>query len=206
MRVLVDDSDCGTRSGSVADAVAQIAEELRERGRIIVEVDLDGRRCAGAELDELLDGDGAGPDPAVVRLTTADPADQVGDALAAATRELGTAGRLQQEAAELIEAGDASSGMQRLGQALEIWGNVQQIVTLGVELVALPLDAATVDGMSGRELVAGLDSRLREVVDALRRRDPVGLSDTLLYDMPEITQRWRDLLAELQRMIGKGQP
>ena len=37
---------------------------------------------------------------------------------------------------------------------------------------------------------------------ALQANDPVGLSDTLLYEMPEVVDEWRRLLEQLRGLVG----
>ena len=36
---------------------------------------------------------------------------------------------------------------------------------------------------------------------ALLERDPIGLSDTLLYELPGIVEEWRSILDTLKRQI-----
>lgn len=200
MRVLVDDVESGLEALPIGEAVQTAASEARRRGRIVVEVEIDGRPFAGAALDAILGCDNPGA-AEIVRLTTADLREQVGTVLDDAARELARADALQTSAAERIETSDSKGGMQQLGEALAIWGRVERAITLSTSLAEMPLESVTIDGIDAGQAVAELGDRLREIATALTARDAVGLSDTLLYDMPEITQRWRDLLAELRRRI-----
>ena len=52
----------------------------------------------------------------------------------------------------------------------------------------------------------GLNGHYLRDVRALLERDPIGLSDTLLYELPGIVEEWRSILDTLKRQIeGEGQ-
>ena len=198
MRVLLDEVECDVAPQSVAEAIAAGAALAQDRGRTIADVFVDGTRWTDDRL--------AGPESAnaaeEVLLVTSDPAELVSQALADAAEALGDADTLQREAAELMQADQHVAAMDRLQPAIAIWQAVQQAVVKGAHLVGLDLDTIEVDGTPMKAAIDRLGERLRMIRSALAANDPVGLSDTLLYEMPEVVAEWRALLAHVQVLVG----
>lgn len=198
MRVMLDQTVCDVRADSVESAIAAAAQMAEARGRMIVEVLVDGRiwthdepasESATKACDE-------------IQLTSADPADLVCQTFDQASEALREADALQQSAAELIQADQSPQAMAKLGEALAIWQSVQQAVSMGADVAGLDLDkeiaAASMEGVIER-----LNQHLEAIRIALENSDPVGLADTLLYDLPEVNVQWRGLLESLRRRVAK---
>lgn len=203
MRVLVDDNPCDVAATSVGEAIAVGAAIAENRGRLIVEVVVDGEAWSGERLGS---DDGAGADE--VRLTTADPIELVAQTFEDASTALMQADRLQQSAADLVRGDDLPAAMAQLGEAVEIWRSVQQAVVMGTELAGIDLEhgrisqaAAACAGSSFSEIIETLNSQLRGVRDALTARDTAALSDSLLYELPAVVQQWRALLDDLTHQV-----
>ncbi len=198
MRVLLDEVVCDVTPQSVAEAIAAGAALAQDRGRTIADVFVDGTRWTDDRL--------AGPEVAnaaeEVLLVTSDPAVLVSQTLADAAEALVDADTLQREAAELMQADQHVAAMDRLQQAIAIWQAVQQAVVKGSQLVHLDLEQIEVNGTTLRAAVDRLSERLRMMRSALAANDPVGLSDTLLYEMPEVVAEWRELLTHVQAQVG----
>ena len=198
MRVLLDEVVCDVTPQSVAEAIAAGAALAQDRGRTIADVFVDGTRWTDDRL--------AGPEVAnaaeEVLLVTSDPAVLVSQTLADAAEALVDADTLQREAAELMQADQHVAAMDRLQQAIAIWQAVQQAVVKGSQLVHLDLEQIEVNGTTLRAAVDRLSERLRMMRSALAANDPVGLSDTLLYEMPEVVAEWRELLTHVQTQVG----
>ena len=94
--------------------------------------------------------------------------------------------------------------MAALGDALRIWTGIEQAVRLSRNLLDIDLDAIEVNGTPVTVFVARLNERLRMLADALSAQDPVGTADTLLYELPEVVQDWRDVLQTLRRVVSEG--
>jgi hypothetical protein len=201
MHVLIDGQRSELQADTVSAVLSAAADAAKQRGRIIVEVEVDGELTTGAALDAIFDGQTRAEE---IRLSTADLTEQVRRALSAAQTELSSVDELQCQAAELIEGGQTAAAFQRLGEALEIWQRVQEAISIGSSLMELPLHELMVNGEPGSDLVERLGRHLRVMLQSLKTDDPIGLSDTLLYEMPPVIQDWRDLLSDLKRMSGKG--
>ncbi len=193
MRIFLDDAACqDIHADSVAAAVQAAADIARQRGRTIVDVMVDGSKWSADRIDS--DEAKAASGANEVRLVTADPLLLVCEAFADAADVLGEIDRLQQTAAELLQADRAGEAMERLGNALELWGSVHQAVTMGSAM-------ASVDLQPLQPSVERLTIRLKAVRSALEQRDVVALADTLLYDLPEVVNEWRSLLHGLRERV-----
>ncbi len=198
----MDETACDVETGSISKALAGAAAVARERGRAIVDVVIDGRPCAAEGLDhERLRGAAASE----IRLTTADCRQLVRQAFDDAATALSEADRLQQTAAELLQADRAQEAMQRLGEALDIWSNVRAAVLMGAEMAGIDLFAEAGNGQGGTQAtVTALSERLRSLRQSLTQGDTVAVADTLLYDLPEVITAWRAMLCDLQERVGDG--
>jgi hypothetical protein len=197
MNILVDDRPCETRATTVAEAIAEGVQLARTRGRMVVDVYVDGELWSESQLaSQTVMSRPAGE----VRLNTAVAADLAAEAFQQAAEAVLEADSLQREAAEMIQSGKLPAAMAKLAQALSIWSTVQAAAATGSAAVGLDLDSVLVDGVAMNRVVTGLNDRLRQLRDALTSGDTVTLSDTLMYDLPPVVTEWRSLLHELARL------
>jgi hypothetical protein len=198
MRVLLDKTVCDVQVDSVEDAIAAAADLAQQRGRMIVEVIIDGRTWTQVDLADASSLSSCEE----VHLTSADPAELVAQTFSQAGDALREADQLQQTAAELIQADHMPQAMDKLSEALNIWSSVQQAVSMGAEVAGL--DLATEIASAGLEgVIDRLNSHLKTIRTSLESRDPVGLADTLLYELPEMNVQWRGLLESLGRRVAE---
>jgi hypothetical protein len=206
MRVLLDDSLCNVEAVSVAEAIAGASAVAERQGRIIVEVRVDGVPwiCEG-ETDSLQVPDQVQE----IHLISADPIELVGETFRDAAVALNDAERLQAHTAKLLQAGDLTTAMARLDEVIGIWSAVQQALTLGVEVAQINLECIAPAGHGEAEsaasvgdVLAELNTHLREIQNALTNGDTAALADTLLYEMPPVMRQWRLMLHDLQSHLG----
>ena len=82
----------------------------------------------------------------------------------------------------------------------------EQFVSSVALAMAIDLDELRVGDDSIHDILTRLSEHLRAVRSALETDDPVGLSDTLLYDMPEVVGEWRELLDVLRARVSDQAP
>jgi hypothetical protein len=133
-----------------------------------------------------------------IRLTTADPTELVCTTFAEAADALNDADELHREAAELIQADQSRKAMEKLCDALSIWVAVQEAVQKGAALIQVDLDDLKICETTAQQSVERLAVQLQEMKQAVETEDPVHLSDTLMYELPDVVQQWRAMLRELQ--------
>ncbi len=203
MRVLFDEQPDLVKAKSVSEAVRAGIALAEENGRMIVEVLVDGEPWSDEAMVEASGEAGRGEE---VHIVTAEPTELVSQVFADAFDALPLAGERQREAGELLESGGQAEAMVKLGEALSIWQSVQQAVLMGAEVANIDLEQPTPGGLNPAVLIQQLSGKLELLRDALENEDPLGLSDTLMYDMPEIVEQWRMFLTELrQSVIGEPQ-
>ena len=195
MQILLDDIPCNVRARTVGEAIEGGADLARNRGRLIVDVTVDGFHLSATDLGSAQQHARTAQ---VVRLTTAEPVELVRQTFCDACEALTEADELQREAAQLLQSDQHTVSMDKLTEAISIWLCVQEAVIKGAQLMGLDLDA---EGSGDQELPDAI-RRLRERLDtvhrALQSRDEIGLADTLLYEFPLVIEQWQRVLAELQ--------
>ena len=203
MRVLLDEHLCDVKVDSVGAAIAAASALAQEKGRLIVEVLVDGQSWNGGQTDEELSSARANE----VRLTSVEPTDLVCRTFEDASLALADADALQQAAAELLQANQTTPAMEKLNEALSIWSAVRQAVVMGHEVMGGALDlskgqSADRDAQASMaQIINQLNAQLRAIRAALELGDTVALSDTLLYDLPPVVSEWRGMLIDLQAQL-----
>ena len=199
MQVLLDDMPCEVDAQTVGEAIDAASVLARGRGRLITDVSVDGRLWTDVELSSPQHMTAVADS---IRLVSAEPTELVRQTFAEAEEALDEADHLQREAARLLQSDQHTVAMDALGEAISIWISVQAAIVKGARVLQLDLD-----GMETRtpinESIRLLNERLRFVRDALAAQDLIGLSDTLLYEFPQVVEEWRGILADLQRSISK---
>ena len=196
MQILLDDIPCHVQAQTVGEAIEGGAEVARDRGRLIVDVTVDGSHLSEADLASAQQQTRTA---GIVRLVSADPVELVRQTLNDAHEALAEADRLQREAAELLQSDERTVAMDKLAEAISIWHCVQEAVTKGTQLIGLDLDAERPDGDQDiPDAIRRLKERLNALRRALQDRDEIGLADTLLYEFPQVIEQWQKLLGDLQ--------
>lgn len=200
MRILLDDIPCDVTATTVSQAIEAAAAVANDKGRLIVEVSVDGSQWSEQRLAS---PEAQASNADVVCLTSAAPAEMVRETFADAAEALGVADDLQQEAAELLQAGQHRVSMDKLQEAISIWLSVQQAIVKSAQLIGLNLDDVVVNETPLTASISRLNERLQVVRSALHENDQIGLADTLLYEFPEVVGEWRDILDDLQQRVGR---
>jgi hypothetical protein len=199
MKVLLDDMPCEVRAATVGEALDAAAALADQRGRLIVDVSVDGTRWSESELSN---ADCTGGGAEIVRFTSAAPVELVRQTFADAADALTEADDLQRETARLLQADQRAVSLDKLNEAISIWLQVQEAIVKGSQLVGIELDELSLPKPIS-ESIGGLNQRLEAVRSALAEEDVIALADTLLYEFPEVVEEWRSILEELLRHLEK---
>ncbi len=202
MRIVVDNEPLTAAPGSIAGALSAARLSAEQRGRVVIEVLLDGEPLTDAQLSQ---PSTAARNSGEMRFTTAEPAELVGSTLLGVAETLGDVKLEQQAAAELLTLGKMSEAMDRLHHALRTWEGVRQAVIDGTTLLGMSVETTVLRTTSGEramsEQVRLLASSLSEVKRAFGAEDWSGLADVLGYDMQEQADQWRETLIALAEHI-----
>jgi 3-dehydroquinate dehydratase len=198
MPIYLDDQPVQLSGDDLASVLDSAADQLRESGRIVVEVKLDGELLVDEHLERRRH-DAVGD--AELRLYSADPRDLSRTTLEAVLGQLDTVAQRQREAADLISSDQQSEAMTALTQAIEGWQQSQQVVIQTASLTATDLSTLDVDGASALAVIEQVVAMLKTVRDTIEARDLVGLADTLAYEGPALIEQWQKLVTALIERI-----
>jgi len=203
MKAYLDGEQFGEfKESAVAQAIADGASRAEHRGRMITEVFVDDRRWSNEEIESAPDADSTASE---VRLVSADQGQLVSQTLDEAASALAEAADLQQTAADMLDTARQQDAMNALNDAITIWINVRGAAQMCAAALQLDLDSLTIEDETVDTVIRNLGARLTDIRAAVTQDDPVALADTLRFDMPAITQQWRDLLAHLRTHARTGE-
>lgn len=194
MRVWLDETECDFHPDSVAQAIEYGAEVAERQGRLIIDVQVDGASWTESQIEQSRQLAAPAEE---VRMLSSDPVELVRHTWSDAAEALAEADARQREAAHMIQADRNTEAMEQLSEVIDVWGSVQKAVSLGSQALAIDLDQESIEGTPVTEYVERLGQQLRTLRDALQQEDPIGVSDTLLYDLPQTIADWRELLSHL---------
>jgi hypothetical protein len=201
MRVLLDGQLLPLERATMASALHAASDAAQARGRVIVEVKVDGRVVSDTILSDP-------PDEALgseMNIISVEPRLLVRETLLDAVEALDRAGQEQSEAAGEIQSGRVESAMPLLQSAILKWQAVRDAVEKSASLLDIPLDSR-VDGPGDRNLgqvVEGLAASLTDIRNSLEAEDWSGLADLLAYDMSEQIASWQEMLRSLAEGLRK---
>ena len=198
MQVLLDSDPCEMKAQTVGEAIAAAATLAQTRGRLIIDVIVDGLRWSEQQLDSAQQNDATAE---TIEFITAEPKELVLQTFEDAAEALTDADALQKEAAELLQADQSIICMDKLAEALSIWLTVQQAIVKGSQVVELQLDSISVNKIPITESIARLNENLQLLRSALQQDDQVAVADALLYEFPDIINEWRTILEHLQSLV-----
>lgn len=198
MRVILDDEPCLSDATTVGEAIDGAAAVAERRGRIVIEVTVDGAAWNDSDLVSAERRDGPACEIALVSANLKDLVCRTLDDAAAALLDAET---MQCEAAELLQADRRAEAMEKLGAAITIWQSVHLAVLQSAQACGIDLTALTIGGHPMTDAVIRLSTQLDALRTALDGDDPVGLSDTLLYDLPDVVAEWREVLHVLRSRV-----
>lgn len=200
MRILLDDRETTLRADTVGVALQEAATLAGQTGRMIVEIEVDG--IAWCEED-LARPEHTARGATEVRLSTAHPAELLRDTFAHATEAVLNAEEIQRAAAKLMQSNREGEGLQKLLEALAVWGSVQTAVSRGLELGVLTRDDVRAAGIDLDGAVAVLDAQLRALRTAMQSQDTTAVSDCLMYEFPATTKRFAETLAAMAGAVAR---
>ncbi len=183
VKVYLDDEPLKVADARLGTALEAGVARARGRGRIVVEVLVDGSPAPASDIERPPE---RAPYAAEVRLVSAEPRSLVRTTLHDAADALEDAREAQAAAAERLQRGETADALGDLSRTISIWESVRRAMEDGAELIG--------DGSGGAPdigpLLDGLAERLVEIRRALTAQDWSALADALAYDMEEQADVW----------------
>jgi hypothetical protein len=202
----LDDTPTEVEAETLGQALAAAQTQLGARGRLLVEVQIDGVSVTGPALDDRAE---QSLDGAEVRFYSAQPGELALATLGQVRQRLDDIRTAQADAADLLQRDEPAQAFTTLSTAIDGWIQVQQAVQgvaalLGVRIAELdaPHDTERAPSVAGESAAIGeLVQALRAVKPMLADRDTVGLADALTYEWPALTERWERIVDGLRQRI-----
>ncbi len=194
MRILLDSQPCSVDAASLGEAIMVANDIAEERGRLVVEVLVDGMLLSDQELQEpaLLESS-----PESVELKTTTAMALLSETFSSAAEAILEAEKIQGDAARLLQGSDALDGMKLLSTALGTWMEVHEAVVKGLLLAGEDPETLEIDHIRLTDAIASLQARLTELREAIATEDSSAICDCLLYEFPEVSEAWATLLGGL---------
>ena len=193
MATYLDDQEIklGNTLGPALDAAGQ---RLSEQGRVVIEVQLEGKTLIANALAEQRELNLTGSE---LRIYSADPRELAIDTLVAVREQLAEGRTAQVEAADLFQQDQFAAAMKRLGQAMEIWNQTPEALHKSALILNVEQKPVAPDGRTLTKLSSDLAEHLRGLRNLMAAKDTVGLADALAFEWPIILDHWDHAAQEL---------
>jgi hypothetical protein len=198
MPVYLDDQPVNLRADSLGGILDAAARELGKRGRIVAQVELNGRVLEDAELSANQALNIGAKD---LRLLSADPKELVLASIPQVCAELAGLPAMQGKIAQLLQQDHRRQAMAKLPEVLAVWQRAQQLLGFAMTLLGDAAADIEVDGQGAEQAVAALADQLRSVRELIEAGDAVAMADALAYEWPATAERWGRLLQAMARSI-----
>jgi hypothetical protein len=202
MQVLLDGHPILATGPRLSDALEAASSNARSRGRVIVEVKIDGVVLSNDKLGNLKQ------DMSAVRelsMLSAEPRALVRHALLDAVAVVESGQAQQALAAELIQAGKPEDSLEPLRLAMATWQAVRDTVERGAALLELDLQNLALpgleEGLTLQTAVKDLLGHLAQMREALQKQDWSAVSDIVGYDLDAQSGVWKGLLVALSQHV-----
>jgi len=198
MSVVVD--DCPLQVDVLGlKTVGQVLHHITRDNRLVVQVLIDGQAPDLSRLSTIKQSSVEGK---TIFIETAEPRRMAAEVLAEVAAHLDQADSLKSESAKLLQQGNHSKAMEKLGGCFTIWQHAQESVQKTAQLLRLDLSTLRVEARSLTEVLDDFRLQLKQIKQALENRDFVTLSDMLVYETTETSSQWRAALATLRDVVG----
>ncbi|MCH2161949.1 MAG: hypothetical protein MK085_08765 [Phycisphaerales bacterium] len=203
MRVILDNEPCTIEAENLGEALAAASDLAEGRGRLVVEVLVDGTLLSDAQLqEESLLCSTAGE----IELKTTTAAALLRETFIQAAESIRDTARIQENAAELLRSGQPSQGMQAIGTALASWGEIHEAAVKGLLLAGEDPENLVVRQIPFEEANSALQQQLGELQRGIEAQDASSICDCLLYEFPKVCEIWIEVLQGMATRYDQRKP
>lgn len=200
MTVFLDDQPLAVARPTLAAVIDAGRLAAQARGRVVIEVQRDGRSVDGSELDNPPET----PEPgAEFRLLTAEPHALVRTTFMDVADMLPPAADLLARAAVGLQTGRIQDACADLAEAVNTFETVRAVIQQGPGLLGVGADEllAPAGGSPVSEQVTVLTSHLEALKTALAAQDWSTLADVLEGDLSDDARAWAEILGRLAEAV-----
>jgi hypothetical protein len=178
--------------------VGQVLAHVARENRLVVQVLIDGQE---PDIDEIGSVRSTLIDGRTIFIETANSAELAQNVLDEVANQLTSAEQSKQQAADLLQQGQASKALCELGVCIRAWQHAQQSIEKVLELLRIDPGDVSVANQPLAQCLANFSLQLRQIKSSLEQRDFVTLSDTLQYETSDTTQSWLSCIDAVRRLI-----
>jgi hypothetical protein len=178
--------------------VGQVLAHVARENRLVVQVLIDGQE---PDIDEIGSVRSTLIDGRTIFIETANSAELAQNVLDEVVNQLTSAEQSKQQAADLLQQGQASKALCELGVCIRAWQHAQQSIEKVLELLRIDPGDVSVANQPLAQCLANFSLQLRQIKSSLEQRDFVTLSDTLQYETSDTTQSWLSCIDAVRRLI-----
>lgn len=199
MHVFIDGRHLSPTAASLAGAIDTAREDAGRRGRLVIEVEVDGRRLDAEELTpaRLVEASGARE----VRFTSASTGAFVAHAVNEAADGMLTLDDDQRRVARLVRRGELDAALPAVAGVLEGWRRVREALERSASIIGLSIDgveAVHADGtVRAIDAIDGLGATLRDLRNALSLGDWATVADVMDGDLVDRSREWVAVLTHV---------
>ena len=194
MAVYLDEQEIVPESNDLQSALDKAEDMLEGKGRIVVEVKIDGELILGEDFDDVGDVD---TEAKQIDFLSGDPDELADEALRELLASLDEVRTLQVEAAEHFQQDLVQEAMGKISACIVVWQQVIHGISLVSPIKGIDLEVDEYEGKPILELVGRLSDRLIDLKSMIESGDTLGLADVLVYEWPEAIDSWEKFVGWL---------
>jgi hypothetical protein len=177
--------------------VGQVLSHLQKDNRLVVNLLIDGQQPDLSQISGIRRSLVMGR---TLYIETANPGEMALEVLDDVQGQLTDAEVFKNEAADLLAKNQIAPAMEKLGIYFSTWQAAQESVLKTSQLLRIDIEALRVDSESIAEILTDFTQQLRQTKQTLVDRDFVSLTDILLYETSETSQRWIAVLDAIRQV------
>jgi hypothetical protein len=197
----MDDKAVTVHGRTLEEVLAAARQRLEDEGKVIVEVEMDGKALAGDELAAKMTTEV--DDGVEVRLYSADPRELAAATLQQGIARLEEARQAQREAVLLLRDNKLDEAMTQIKRAVDIWHMSQKAVLHSSVLVGIELENEKFEDRPVMESTQALLRQITSLRNHIQSGDTAALMDSLTYDWPGMIDHWQRLMQSLVGWIDR---
>lgn len=197
MSVTVDHEDLAVEEMGLT-TVGEVLHHLQRDNRLVIKLLIDGEQPNLAIMGQLRAKPVNGH---TLFIETAAPREIALDVLAEVDAELERADELKSQVVELLQKNEPAPAMQRLSGCFTVWNAARESLQKTTQLLRIDLETIRLDTCTLHESLLQFAEQLRQIKTALESRDFVSLADVLEYEMTQTTDRWRQAIGVVRRIV-----
>jgi hypothetical protein len=197
MSVTVDHEDLAVEEIGLS-TVGEVLHHLQRDNRLVIKLLIDGEQPNLSIMGQIrakpLNGH-------TLFIETAAPQEIALDVLTEVDAELERADDLKAEVIEFLQRNEPAPAMQRLSGCFTVWNAASESLEKTTQLLRIDVEAIRLDTCTLQESLVQFAEQLRQIKTALESRDFVSLADVLEYEMTQTTERWRQAIGVVRRIV-----